>query len=336
MSRRAAAALHGRALGLALLAGGAGLAGCLASVEDVPWVDTQRYPAPMNPRADLPPGSAELYPAGPEVVLVVRTADPVQVRRAGENQGHPLRFHDKRERVQAGSFVHTGSGGRAELLWANGTTVKLSGDCTAVVGSTSRGDPTLYLLDVEGASIVPRVPERFELAGGAELTAQAGPVVLERVAADVLRVRNSSREALEVAFRDARLTIDPGELVDLPLLVAGARPIERAAEQGVSGPGFAVAAWGEARLAAQADGVAVDARGPGEVEALGVRVRVSAGDRAWFSGQVGSQAAVDAHAPRTPDAEPVMRARQAEAPPSEPAPEPAPEPGPDVDAGSAP
>ena len=145
-ARSAAAA----ALALAL-----GTAGCIASVEDVPWVDTQRYPKPMNPRGDLPPGSAELYAPGPEVVLVVRTADPVQVRRAGEVQGHPLHFYDKRERVQAGSFVHTGSGGRAELAWANGTTVKLSGDCTAVVGSTSRGDPTLYLLDV-------RSKEEFE------------------------------------------------------------------------------------------------------------------------------------------------------------------------------
>jgi hypothetical protein len=65
-ARPAAAA----ALALVLTALTVGTAGCIASVEDVPWVDTQRYPKPMNPRADLPPGSAELYAPGPEVVLV--------------------------------------------------------------------------------------------------------------------------------------------------------------------------------------------------------------------------------------------------------------------------
>jgi hypothetical protein len=321
-ARPAAAA----ALALVLTALTVGTAGCIASVEDVPWVDTQRYPKPMNPRADLPPGSAELYAPGPEVVLVVRTADPVQVRRAGEVQGHPLHFYDKRERVQAGSFVHTGSGGRAELAWANGTTVKLSGDCTAVIGSTSRGDPTLYLLDVAVAVIVPRVAERFELAGGAELEVDAGPVVLERVAPDVLRVRNSSRETLAVAFRDARMVIDPGELVDLPILAAGARPTESEPESRLLGSGFSVATWGDVRLAREGDAIAADAGGPGEVEGLGVRVRVAAGDRVWLSGAAGTDAPPAPKAPRSaigPASAPVM-------PPREPAPDAAPEPTPDA------
>ena len=68
-----------------LLAAVLSSAGC-AGFQENPWVDTQRWPGPMpSKHTPLPPGEGELHPPGPEEVRILRHADPVQVRTAGNS-----------------------------------------------------------------------------------------------------------------------------------------------------------------------------------------------------------------------------------------------------------
>lgn len=266
-----------------LLAGVA--SGCIASYQTVPWVDTQRHPGPMEQRANLPPGSQDDYPEGPEVVLIVRHADPVQVRRPGLPQGTPMAFYDKRARVNSGSWVHCGTGGRAEVIWPHGSSVLLIGYSTGVVGSTSRGDPTFVFREMDSARLEPTREERIELLGGAVVVATQGPVMIERVRDDILELRNQSGEDVKVEFLDETLLIEPGEVVDLALLTAGARPRPRARSyERVAGKGFTVEVAGS--IAAEVDGnlVAIAATGPTEIHGLGLSVNVRADERVTING----------------------------------------------------
>lgn len=193
------------------------LAGC-AGFTRWPWSYTQRWPGPMQAQTTpLPPGDRGIFKEGPEEVLVQRHADPVQVRPAGLLSSYPLRFYAKSKSMRAGSSVYTGAGGRAEVLFPGGSSITLFGTGVGIVGSTSRGEPLFLFQQVDRAHITTATRETVQLVGGAELRMQGGPVLVESLRADLLRVLNQSKGAIDVAYRDVVIALDPGEKVDLPV-----------------------------------------------------------------------------------------------------------------------
>jgi hypothetical protein len=262
------------------------LASACAGFQHLPWFHSQRWPEPMGAAQEpLPEGDATRYPPGPEEVRVLRHADPVQVRNAGSAGSVPLSFHRKEVRAVAGSGIACAGGGRAEILWPNGSSVILFGRSEGIVGSPSRGEPSFLFRAIEQVRFVPRTEDLYELVGGATLRARDGPVRVVRVRGDVLRVVNESKRSAQVAFRDATIVLDPGQAVDLPLLSFGsqpeaplpkAAPAQAAGFQAVLGEGTEVSP----------EGGGLVARGTGGVRALGVRVTLDGGAEARFSGLV--------------------------------------------------
>jgi hypothetical protein len=251
-----------------------------------PFWSTQEHPGPMtNAVEPLPPGAQNEYPEGIEEVLVVRHADPVKVRPAGRTAGYPLTFYEKSVRMHAGSSVSVAPGGRVEVLWNDGSSILLSGRGFGLVGSPSRGESLFSFFEVETAQIQLVTEEQIDLLGGARLSAAGGPIVLERVRPDFLRVKNQSKTASRVAFREDVIELDPGQAVDLPLLSAGGRPT-RSTTSGdtVSGPGFSVLLTGAVEADADLNRVRVQAVGEHEIQALGQKVRLERGEEVDFSG----------------------------------------------------
>jgi len=273
---------------LALLVGTSGCAG----FQTIPWVTSQRWPEPMEETVTpLPPGESGLYPPGPEEVRIVRHADPVQVRAAGSAGGFPLSHRRKEIRVASGSGVSCAAGGRAEILWPDGSSVILFGRTAGIVGSPSRGEPSFLLRDLEGAQFDPASEDLYELIGGAQLRARDGPVRVQIVRQDVFIVSNQSKRSAEVAYLDETITLDPGQAVHLPILTLswdldetqGARPKSDPRPDGtLQGRGFTADRYGAAELSV--DGSTIVARGDGVARALGVSVRLAAGDQARLSG----------------------------------------------------
>lgn len=254
--------------------------GC-AGLQRWPFGTTQRVPGPMEATVDpLPPGDVSLIPPGPEEVLVVRHADPVQVRPAGLASAFPLAFYNKSVRVRSGSAVYSAPGGRIEVLWPNGSSVVISGRGAGVIGSRSRGEPAFVFRELERAVVQLESEDEIELLGGARLSARSGPYILEHQRADILRVKNQSKLPGRVAFRDAFFDLDPGQVVDLPLLSSGGQPY--ASDPGLvdlAGPGFPLQYAGALDVDARADGVTLRALSSDhEVRALGQRVRVQPGE----------------------------------------------------------
>ena len=271
-----------RAAGLRLLVC-APLAGC-AGFQHVPWIDSQRWPEPMeSTRKPLPPGDATLYPPGPEEVRIIRHADPVHVRAAGSAGSVPLSYHRKDLRVASGSGVTTSGEGRAEVLFEGGSSVVLYGRCDAIVGSPSRGEPSLVLREIEQARFDPVAEDLYELAGGARLRVRDGPVRVTRVRDDVLRISNESKRSAQVAYLDETIVLDPGQAVRLPLLSSGARPLGTPEELAdAAGPGFHARHASLVQVSAESGDLL--ARGEGEIRALGVRVKLAPGTQARFRG----------------------------------------------------
>jgi len=251
-----------------------------------PFWSTQEHPGPMTDAVDpLPAGAQALFPEGPEEVLVVRHADPVKVRHAGRTGGFPLTFYEKNVRVHAGSSVSVAPGGRVEIMWTDGSSILMSDRGFGLVGSPSRGESMFTFLDVSTASIELAGEEQIDLVGGARLSASSGPIVLERVRADVVRVKNQSKTASRIAFREDVIELDPGQSVDLPLLTAGGRPTRSATSvELVAGPGFGVRASGAVEADADAARIRVQAVGEHEIHGLGQRVRLDRGEEADFQG----------------------------------------------------
>jgi hypothetical protein len=246
-------------------------------------ISTQRWPEPMDGPKPLPPGDATLFPAGPEEVRVIRHADPVQVRAAGSAGAVPLSYRSKEMRAASGSGVSCSDEGRAEVLFDSGSSVVLYGHCDAIIGSPSRGEPSLFLRELEQVVFEPVVEDLYELAGGARLRARDGPIRANLYKKDVLRVANESKRAAQVAFLQEMVVLDPGQAVLMPILSTGARPPEKPVELADSiGPGFH-AAHAQAVDVSQAEGGLL-ARGEGEVRSLGVRVTLPPGAEARFVG----------------------------------------------------
>jgi hypothetical protein len=246
-------------------------------------INTQRWPGVVTPtRTPLPEGDARVR--GPEEVLIVRHADPVQVRPAEFPAGFPLAFYNKRVRLNAGGSVIVAPGGRAEVLWPMGSSIVIFGEGVGVIGSPSRGEAAFTFLTVERAALNLTPGDQVELMGGAVLSGEAGPYVLERVRADILRVRNQSKGPLSVAFREELFDLGPGHVVDLPLLGSGGAP--RAAEadfRQMSGPGFRVGLRGEIEAAEVGSLMRLRASGNGSCTALGVLAHLEPGDEVLFS-----------------------------------------------------
>lgn len=264
-----------------------------------PWGTTQRAPAPMkNDVNPLPPGDSERLPPGPEEVLVLRHADPVQVRPAGLTASFPLSFYNKSLRVNAGSGVSSAPGGRVEVLWPGGNSIVLFGRSSGVVGSPSRGEPAFLIRQVERAQIDFNADEQVELLGGARLSASTGPFILDHVRFDILRVKNQSKGPGRISFREALLTLDPGQVVDLPLLASGAAPVQSdPGLQQTGGAGFRVAWSGQVDVEPEEGAVRVRALGEHELVGLGLHVRMLRDEEALFLPHAVRK---DAGAPATP------------------------------------
>ncbi|MDP6386158.1 MAG: hypothetical protein QGI93_08185 [Planctomycetota bacterium] len=275
-------------------------------------VSTQRYPGPMVAAVDpLPPGTTSEYPAGPEEVLVVRIADPVHVRRPGQSANFPLYFYAKQARLNAGSWVFCGAGGRAEIILGGGASVLLIGHGTGVIGSPSRDEPVFFFHEVETAVVhFPEAGQQVRLPGGAILDAEKGPFVIEHESEDILRVRNRSKRMGRLAYLDEQFQLSPGDVIDLPILGGGMSPREE-------DPGFQTQTDVDRRLSFRGDvvltprgkGVRIRATGKSEVVGHGLRLRLEKGQEAWIDDFVTAAPAVApvpvAVPPVVPDVVPV-------------------------------
>jgi len=285
-----------RALARALLAAalpsalGLALGGC--------YIDTQRHPAPMRSAVDpLPPGTTERYPAGPEEVLVVRISDPVYVRRPGEASSYPLYFYRKQARLNAGSWVFSGAGGRVEILFGDNSSIMLFGLGSGVVGSASRQEPLFDLHQVARARIAMTSPQQVRLLGGAILETDTGPFVVERAEDGILRVRNRSTGEGRIAYREEIILLDPGQVVDLPVLDTGTAPSEVDPDlQRLASTTVPVEVRGAVEQLAQDDGLRLRAAGDNEIRAHGLRVRLDPGDEVLFA-ELGAERSAPAEPP---------------------------------------
>jgi len=268
---------------LAAALGLTALSGCL-------WSRTQLWPEPMTgpDPSQLPPGDANLHQPGPEEVSVLRHSDPVRVRPAGALAGYPLAFFEKRARLTAGGSVIVAPGGRAEVLWPSGTSIVLLGESVGWIGSPSRGEPMFEFQQLDSARLDLMPGDRVRLLGGAILSGDSGPYMLDRTADQIVRVRNQSKARMAVAFREELFDLDPGQSLVLPLLSSGGAP--RSPDPGlqrVAGPGFQVEVRGALEAEPSAAGVAVRALAdePGErlSRGLGVTVRLAPGEQALFT-----------------------------------------------------
>jgi hypothetical protein len=267
------------------------------------WNRTQLWPEPMSgpDPSQLPPGDTNLHQPGPEEVSVLRHSDPVRVRPAGALAGHPLAFFEKRARLTAGGSVIVAPGGRAEVLWPSKTSIVLLDECIGWVGSPSRGEPLFEFQQLDSARLDLSPGDRVRLLGGAILSGNSGPYMLDRTADQILRVRNQSKERMTVAFREEIFDLDPGQSLVLPLLSSGGAP--RNPDPGlqrVAGPGFQVELRGALEAEPSAAGVAVRALAdePGErlSRGLGVTVRLAPGERALFT-HLGAPAPAESNRP---------------------------------------
>ena len=250
----------------------------------------------------LPPGVEESYPPGPEEVIIRRLADPVQLQEAGQHAAFRLRYFDKRRRANSGSWLYCEPGGRAEVLWPeSGSTLTLYDRCTGIVGSPSRGEPNFMFREIQRAVLNPNPGDQIELLGGALITAETGPWVLQRRSFEILRIKNQSKITGQVAYRDELFQLAPGETLDLPLLSGGGAPIaEVPGTEIVEGPGFDVSIFGDVAVSELEGGLELSGgSAEHEISGLGVRLHLAPGETARLLG-LGPNAARPKDAPSLP------------------------------------
>lgn len=279
---------------LPALAGG--LAACLSG-------SPQRLPGPLFLPTE--PAPVEAAPSGVPAVTVQRDSDPVWVRRPGERGDVALPFYKKRERLAAGTLVRTGAGGRAELLWSpDATSLVLFDEGRLTLGDPERGEPLARFHSVTHALLTLTPEDRIELVGGARLSGDAaeptGPILLEGVPGALLRVTNQSKLSAQIAFRDARLVLGPGESIDLPLLASGAAPAEADEPQRLDVLGQPVLVRGRAERSDEPDGVRLTALEPARVHGFGIEARLEPSESLRFSGLAPVSAAKSADPSQQP------------------------------------
>jgi hypothetical protein len=263
---------------MALLCGGCG------GIWRWPWGATQRWPGPMESLTDpLPPGDKELYHEGPEEVLVLHHADPCQVRPAGYASAFPLNFYKKQLRVHTGSCVYTAPGGRIEVLWPSGSSIALFGRGSGIIGSKSRGEPAFVFQEVERSEIQLAERDDVELVGGARLSAQGGPFLLQRVRSDLVRLKNQSKGPGEVAYRSSVFHLDPGQIVYLPIGTTPGTPRPDPGDWQEGNAAGLEARWqGQLERLDEAGVLGLRAQGENEIRALGQRVRLERDEEVRF------------------------------------------------------
>ena len=296
------------------------LAACVADSR-WPRIETQQWPAPMQ----VVPGALDTSALhgiissepGSEEVFVLRHGDPVQVRPAGGAAPYPLAFHDKEVKLNSGSWVLCSPGGKVEILWNGGTSVTLSGRTTGLVGSKSRGEPTFAFVELENTLLNLRRGDQVRLLGGALLSAEVGPIAVERLDSGVLRVENQSKGEAQLWFREAYFLLDPGQEIHLPLLSAGGAPLGSLTDRRRYGrEEMLVELDGAAELLPHPEGVRVIMNGAHEIRGMGLRMQLAQGEQLVIRGVEMN----DGVAPTpTPIPTPI------------PAPEPVPVPKPDLD-----
>lgn len=279
--------LHGTApqRGLLLLALGAlVLAVSCGGLRGVRFDKAQRWPGPMESTADpLPPGSETLYPQGPEEVIVVRHADAVHVRPAGAAGSYPLTFYDRQRRLNAGSWLFSMPGGRMELIWPDGSSAYLYDRTTAVIGSPSRGEPLLLLWELDYARFQLGAGDSVSLVSGAVLRSGEGLAVVERAGAEIERVRNQGKSEVYVDYRDETFVLDPGQMIDLPLIASRAEPLAVIpGARTVASDSFMIDVLGEVSVLEEERGVRLIVEGEHQIRGLGVRVRLLEGEQVVF------------------------------------------------------
>lgn len=176
--------------------------------------------------------------AGPEAgrataAIVMRHTDEVRLQVPGTVAGFPLTHYRNKARLVAGGWVHVSGSGRAELFWpGRASSLILSGTNAVLLGDPDRDEALVRLREVTHARFVLTPEDRIELPGGAILRGDRersnGPVVVERIGAELVRLRNESRGSCRVSFLADLFEIAPGEEVHLAILSGsgGSRPVE--------------------------------------------------------------------------------------------------------------
>ena len=258
------------------------LAACVADSR-WPRIETQQWPSPMQ----TVPGEFDVSTLhgiissepGIEEVSVLRYGDPVQVRPAGGTAAYPLAFHDKEVKLKSGSWVLCSPGGKVEILWNGGTSVVFSGRTTGLVGSEGRGEPTFAFVELESAILNLGPGDQVRLLGGAEISADAGPIAVERLDSGVLRVENQSKRAARIRFREADYMLDQGQEIHLPLLSAGGAPLGALTDSRRPGRDKRlIQLEGAAELLPHPEGVRVIMTGAHEIRGMGLRMQLAPGE----------------------------------------------------------
>ncbi|MSR63273.1 MAG: hypothetical protein EXS08_12595 [Planctomycetes bacterium] len=249
--------------------------------------NAQRLPGPLLLPTE--PAALSAAPSGVPAVTVQRDSDPVWVRRPGERGDVELPFYKKRERLASGTLVRTGAGGRAELLWSpDATALVLFDEGRLTLGDVERGEPLVRFHSLTHALLTLTPEDRIELLGGARLSGDAseptGPILLECVPGAILRVTNQSKRSAQIAFRDARLELGPGESIDVPVLASGGAPLDSSEPQRLEVFGQPVLVQGRTERSDEADGVRLTALEPTRVHGFGIEAVLEAQQSLRFSG----------------------------------------------------
>ncbi|MEL6428810.1 MAG: hypothetical protein AAFU73_09000 [Planctomycetota bacterium] len=251
------------------------------------YIETQKFPSLLRPTQDpLPEGALRDFPRGPEEALIVRHGDTVSVRMAESLSTVKLRWHDKRLRAPAGSWVFCSSSGFAEVILDGSTVIALRGLGTGVIGAPeSRREPDFFFIDVTGAQIEFGEPGQVQLPGGALLEAASGTFALERVDDDVLRVANRTASLGTISYRDEILELYPSETADLALLDEGTAPFERDPRaRAILTDGGRLVLRGDVDVVSSADGARLRTGESSEISGFGLVLRLEPGDEVLFQG----------------------------------------------------
>jgi hypothetical protein len=236
------------------------------------------------------PASGTPAATGRETVVVQRDSDPVWVRRAGERGDSGVPFYEKRVRVPVGTLVRTGAGGRAELLWApDATSLALFDEGRVTLGDPERDEPVVRFHSLTRALLVLTPEDRVELIGGPELAGDSlnttGPIRLENVPGQVLRVTNQSKLLCRVQYRTENLELGPGESMDLPILQSGAAPREEETEpHHLAWLELPVALFGRIEQRQDGGSLFLTALEPARVTGFGIEARLAEQETLRFSG----------------------------------------------------
>jgi hypothetical protein len=226
---------------------------------------------------------------GATAAVVMRHSDGVRVQPPGAVAGYPLTHYQTKARLGAGGWIYTTGCGRAEFFWpGRASSLIVSGTSAVRLGDPDRDEALLALREVTHARLVLIPEDRIELPGGAILYGDperaSGPLLLERVASELLRLRNESRSLCRIAYLSASLEVAPGEEIDLPLPSAGSVPADPDSSARLVSTGivdFRVTGRVEWR---EVEGqIRITALEESEIEAVGVSVRLAAGEELVLS-----------------------------------------------------